>query len=281
MNAKPGHVAHEAIHNVIPVTDSLISGSVPEGEEGFAALAKRGVRTVISVDGAKPDVAAAHRHGMRYVHLPIGYHGIDPSRQMEIARAVHDLPGPIYVHCHHGKHRGPAATATAAVLLNLLTADEALAFMKKAGTSDNYAGLYACVSRLSPATTEQIERANAEFPEAAPVPNFVAAMAQAQEAYDHLVEIRDAEWNTPANHPDLVPLDEAGLLENLLRGLRTDPERDRHPSDFAEMLDASWVAARDFERALFQKMPHEELTVRLRAVDVSCKNCHTLYRNNR
>ncbi len=278
-NAAADH--HPGIHNVIDVAPGLISGSVPEGDAGFAELDKRGVRTVLSVDGATPDVATAHRHGMRYVHLPIGYHGIDPQRQLEIARAVRDLPRPVYVHCHHGRHRGPAAAASAAVALDLLSPGDAVNFMHQAGTSENYAGLYRCVQQLQPAKIADLAAVPAEFPEVAPVPDFVKAMAQVQAAYDHLEEIRDAGWQTPTDHPDLVATAEAGRLENLMRRLLDDPEREKHPSDFADMLHASWAATRDFETTLTRGAPPTELTAALRRIKNSCKSCHAVYRNTR
>src|SRR5436305_114465 len=93
------------------VSDRLFSGGNPDGEAGFAALRALGVQTVISVDGARPDWETAGRHGLRYVHLPVGYDGIPRGRVLALAKAARDLPGPVYVHCHHGKHRGPAAVA--------------------------------------------------------------------------------------------------------------------------------------------------------------------------
>jgi hypothetical protein len=59
----------------------LGQGSQPGGDASFAALAQQGFRTILSVDGAMPDVDAAARHGLRYVHVPIGYDGIDPDEQ--------------------------------------------------------------------------------------------------------------------------------------------------------------------------------------------------------
>src|SRR5262245_33238393 len=61
------------LHNVFRLSAKLYSGSVPEGETGFCSLCSLGVRTIISVDGARPDVATAHRFGLLYVHLPFGY----------------------------------------------------------------------------------------------------------------------------------------------------------------------------------------------------------------
>src|SRR5689334_18836148 len=76
------------IHNSYRVTDRLISGSQPEGDASFAALAKVGVKTIITVDGAKPDVSTAKKYGIRYIHLPFGYDGIPKSRVPELTKAM-------------------------------------------------------------------------------------------------------------------------------------------------------------------------------------------------
>src|SRR4051794_15740036 len=66
----------EGLHNVFRVSARVYSGSVPEGDEGFASLHSLGIKTVISVDGMQPDVEAAGRYGLGYVHLPFGYDGV-------------------------------------------------------------------------------------------------------------------------------------------------------------------------------------------------------------
>lgn len=40
------------------------------------------------------------------IHLPIGYNGFDENRRLELVRATRDAiqEGPVYIHCHHGKH---------------------------------------------------------------------------------------------------------------------------------------------------------------------------------
>src|SRR5262249_21685483 len=79
----------------------LFTGAQPEGAAGFDALREMGVRTIVSVDGARPDVAAAAARGMRYVHIPVTYAEVTTEQRLEIARAIRDLPGPVYLHCHH------------------------------------------------------------------------------------------------------------------------------------------------------------------------------------
>src|SRR5438105_3507728 len=57
-----GKVEAPGIHNVFQITAALFSGSSPEVEEGFRSLQKLGIKTVISVDGARPDVVTAHKY---------------------------------------------------------------------------------------------------------------------------------------------------------------------------------------------------------------------------
>ncbi|HEX6813982.1 MAG TPA: hypothetical protein VF384_20330 [Planctomycetota bacterium] len=96
------------LHNVVVYAPHMISGGQPEGAEGLETLAAMGIKTIISVDGAKPDVEGARRLGMRYVHLPISYDTVTPERQAQLAQAVSSCEGPIYMRCHHGKHRSAA-----------------------------------------------------------------------------------------------------------------------------------------------------------------------------
>ena len=103
------------LHNTFAVTPRVYSGSVPEREGDFAALAKLGVKTVISVDGTRPDVEAAKKHGLAYVHLPFGYSGIPTNRVADLALAMKNVSGPVYVHCALG--HGRSALIAAAVLL--------------------------------------------------------------------------------------------------------------------------------------------------------------------
>ncbi|HEX5033790.1 MAG TPA: hypothetical protein VFW62_04865, partial [bacterium] len=84
-------VAAKHLPNVVRVHSKVISGGLPEGDAGFKELQDLGVKTVISVDGARPDVDLAKKYGLRYVHLPHGYDGIPQSRLEELAKAVRDL----------------------------------------------------------------------------------------------------------------------------------------------------------------------------------------------
>src|ERR1043165_5471955 len=71
--AKP--VDFDGLKNVLRLSEKIYSGGAPEGDAGFLVLKKLGVKTLATVDGAKPDVARAKSLGMRYFHFPCGYDG--------------------------------------------------------------------------------------------------------------------------------------------------------------------------------------------------------------
>lgn len=272
-------VSAPALHNVHWLSTKIVSGAAPEGDAAFDELRSMGVKTIITVDGATPDLARAEARGMRYVHIPITYAQANKPQQLELARAVRDLPGPIFIHCHHGKHRGPAAAASAAVLLGLVTPDEGVAFMKTAGTAPNYQGLYACVADARPAAADAIDAAPSDFPAVRKPKGITAAMVDIDEAYEHLGEIASAGWKTPKAHPDLVPVLEAGRLTDLLRVSAEDRKAQALGDDFQKQLASAIARAAALEDGLTGGAPATELDARWKLVVASCKDCHAAHRD--
>ena len=271
---------YPGVHNVVAYHDGFYSGSVPEGEEGFETLRRMGIRTVISVDGAAPDLELAREHGLRYVHLPVGYNGVSTERTLEIARAVRDLPHPVYIHCHHGKHRSAGAAGAAAVTLGYSTREQATARMKVSGTALNYKGLYQCVSIANVADAATLDRADGSFPSIAQTPDFVQSMVEIDEEFDHLKAIEKAGWRVPQDHPDLVPAAVAAKLENLFRVLDTDQAIMSRPPEFHDMLNASRANAQNIEDELAKSAPSLEVLAReFKALTQDCKSCHSKYRD--
>jgi hypothetical protein len=282
---------YQGLHNVVAFHEGVLSGSVPEGDAGFDTLQALGVRTILSVDGALPDVDRARARGMRYVHLPIGYDGFDDARKVELARAVRDLPRPIYIHCHHGKHRSAGATATVAVALGWLSNDAAAARMKVAGTAPGYTGLWQCMAEAAPMTAAVIDAASADFPERTVPGSLVAAMVEIDDVHDRLKRAQKAGWRAPANHPDLAPLADAGRLADLYRLLDDDaqlagvPEAER--AVVREWLVREGLAAARLEQ-LIEAMgvpsnDRDALTTRadasLAMLGASCTTCHRAHRD--
>lgn len=265
------------LHNVVPMSPNVYSGSVPEGDQGFASLASMGVRTVISVDGAKPGVERAGVYGLRYVHIPIQYSGIDRDAALQLAAAVRDLPGPIYVHCHHGKHRGPAAACLALVEAGAITPEHGVELMRLAGTSKQYDGLYEAVSNAKPVPESATRGMAATLPAIAPVPGFTAAMSGLEHASEHLKLIQSAGWQAPSDHPDLVPASEAGMLHDYFRAANADDENNAN-DDFAGWMQLSLEQSRTLESAI-DAGDHVAASSALRVVLQACTDCHATYRN--
>jgi protein tyrosine phosphatase (PTP) superfamily phosphohydrolase (DUF442 family) len=244
------------IHNLVAFHDGFVSGSAPEGDAGLDSLAKLGFKTVISVDGAIPDVEGARKQGLRYVHLPIGYDGFDDVRRAELVRAVRDLPKPIYIHCHHGKHRSAGAAGTIAVSLGWMSNAAAADRMKISQTAESYTGLWACTAKAAPMMAAAIDAARAEFPEITKPESMVAAMVAIDEAFDRLKLVEKNGWKVPADHPDLAPAADAGKLADLLRLLVDDAHLksldEASRQDFAALLVDGAAKSSALEEALLQ-----------------------------
>ena len=278
----------EARHlpNPIQVNDKILSGGLPEGDAAFAELSRLGVKTIISVDGMKPDVETAKRYGLRYVHLPHGYDGVPRQRGKELAKAVRDLEGPIYIHCHHGKHRSPAAASVACVLAGLIPPSQAMAILELAGTSPKYRGLYQSARTAQPLDAQVLDRLQLEFVESSPIPPMAEAMVAIEHTHEHLGWIAEAGWRTPADHPDLTPAHEALLMREHFAELLRAEEVRQEPVAFQQSLRASEQAAQSLEQALRSWQPTTPQDVApaivdqmWRWIDDNCKSCHEAFRD--
>ncbi len=270
------------LHNVVAYHEGYWSGSAPDGATGFESLAAMGVRTIISVDGAAPDVEAARSHGLRYIHLPIGYNGFSEERKLELTRATRDAlaEGPVYIHCHHGRHRSAGAAGAVAVSLGWLTPDLAVTRMKVSGTAPNYTGLYACVAEAAPINPAAIDAVSADFPEVSRPVGFVKGMVEVELVADNLKAIEQAGWTTPRDHPDLVPAAEAGRMVDLFRVLAEGHRAKDEPAEFNAMLVESIDIAQQLEGLLVEgKASHDELSRQFQLLNASCTSCHVKYRD--
>lgn len=275
---------YPGLHNVVTYHDGFYSGSAPEGEEGFETLHDWGIKTIISVDGSVPDVGLAKARGFRYIHLPIGYNGYDEERRVEIIRATRDAlaEGPVYIHCHHGKHRSAGAAAAVAVGLGWMSTDEAVERMHVSGTSPAYMGLFSCVENGTRIDDQTLDRVDANFPEVSRPGDVVAAMVVIDTAFDHLKSIESAGWTVPPNHPDLVPAAEAGQLADAFRVLTTEKHTAEHPKEYLDWIRSSQSLGSAIEEQLVGgTIDRESLSAKLKALGSNCKSCHAAYRDRR
>jgi CNT family concentrative nucleoside transporter len=267
------------LHNVFEIAPGLYSGSGPETEAELDALANLGIRTVISVDGARPKHEWASERGMRYVHLPIGYDTVDPLQRMRLVRSVRDLERPIYLHCHHGKHRGPAALVYAQVSLGRCDARTGLRLLEILGTSRSSPGLYAAVTGASLVDPDEIDAVEElELAPVAKVGDLAAGMAKADRVFDRLFVIEAAGWKVPAEHPDLVPAAETGILTELFRGMRGLREGASPGDDHERQIEAFIERSTALEAAIREGRAKEASAV-LADLDTRCTACHKAWRN--
>jgi len=274
--AKP--VPSATMQNVFQLEDGLYSGSAPETDAAFAELAKLGVKTIVSVDGSKPNVELAHQYGLHYVHLPIGYDGVPQQRSAEFVKVLREADGPIYFHCHHGKHRGPAAAAAACVAAKGWTNERALAFLQEAGTAAEYAGLFRDVRAYRPPTPEELAHVPARLPEIAKTPPLVDTMVSIDERFDALKALQKSGWSTPLGKP--TSAEAATLLWEQFRELQRDPALESHGADFQKKL----AAAEDSVAALRTLLndassPKTARDDAMKAATESCNVCHKAHRN--
>lgn len=267
------------VHNVVTYAPDLVCGGVPEGEEGLHTLAAMGIKTIVSVDGATPDVAVAEKLGMRYVHLPISYDTVTPERQKELAQAIASTEGPIYMHCHHGKHRSAAALGTALVLAGKLTPEQATERMGVSGTAKEYKGLWKAVAEARPLDASQLKVDPSTLPKISKVSGMVATMAEIDLVFDLVKQAQKAKWQAPKDHPDLVPTKETKRLHDLYAGLHKDADSIKMPADYQKMLDEEIANTRALDAAV-RGGNSADADKLFDVVSKSCKACHVKYRDN-
>lgn len=255
--------------HLLKLSERIYSGGEPRQEADFEQLAKLGVKTVVSVDGIKPDVVAARRHGLRYVHIPIGYDGIDQHASLSLTKLAREADGPFYIHCHHGLHRGPAAAAVACLAEGTADHNEAREILKRAGTSTAYQGLWKAVANY------RVPPADAPLPElveVAKIDSFTTAMANLGRAWEGLEACCDAGWQTPPAHPDLQPQYQTLLVkEAFIESLRSLDKS--AGQDLRKQLAAAEQSAQKLELALSAGNT-AEVKEQYETLSRSCVDCH-------
>ena len=256
---------------------TVLSGSLPHGEVGFETLKELGVKTVISVDAAKPELERAEANGLTYIHIPIKYSGITDEQRAAIALALAQSEGTVYVHCHHGKHRGPAAAAIGLIGIGACKPEDGRKLMEHAGTSASYTGLWGDVAKAGTLTDAQMVEAAPMIVEYAKIEGLPAIMAEMDRVYDHLAVLSMNDWQAPKNHPDLSAKSEAGQLTDLFRAILADSSLPVPDETYAEyMTESAHLAATLEEQILGGQSAEAVITIeRLKA---ACNACHKGYR---
>ena len=264
------------LHNVYRLGDNLYSGSSPDDEAAFATLVRLGVKVIISVDGATPDVEMAHQFGLRYVHLPITYGSVPHETLVQLVRASRELPGPIYLHCHHGKHRGPAAAVSLWRCLDKSVSDEqAFATLKSLGTADRYQGLYTSVKDLVPPSADELEATQANLSEVSPVPPLAKTMAEIDRMWDRVTAI---ESDPTAVSMQLTTTFD--LAEHFREAARLAEATDDMRPALILVADELDLLAETIKSGMRNNSaPNTARSEAITRVNARCNECHTKFRD--
>lgn len=279
------------LHNVYELSDQIISGAEPENREALAQIASWGVRTILSVDGKVPDVEGAEALGMRYVHVPIEYSGLSEEEILKISKTFRELEGPFYVHCYHGKHRGPAAAALGRVVLDQVPRSRAIAEMRQwCATASKYEGLYSTVATAHIPSADESRAFAFDFESAHSFDGLRACMIEMTRKWDLIKDAKKRGWQPDPEHPDVVALQEATQLHQLYEACSSLEEMRAWPDDFRAWMEDGRSGSEQLVRALSEcSMQSEDLsalgdwlaqadTAYTRIAD-SCASCHASYRD--
>lgn len=273
------------LHNVFQLSDTIISGSEPHGAEGLAAIRDLGVRTILSVDGKEPDAEAAAALGLRYVHIPIQYSGFSDGELAEITKTFRELEGPFYVHCFHGKHRGPAAAAVGRVVLDGASRETAIGEMKQyCGTSEKYEGLYREIAITPFPTASESTAYEFDFPAVHRPEGMVGVMVQMARAHDNLVELEKRQWALDPEHPDVDALNEAVKIRQAFESARDLTQVVSGPEDLRTWMAQSLADSRTLVEAIEAARAGtaeagSQASAAFKRIRAGCNECHAAYRD--
>jgi protein tyrosine phosphatase (PTP) superfamily phosphohydrolase (DUF442 family) len=276
-----------AMDNVYRLTPEIYSSSQPETDADFDAIKRLGVTTIITVDGSAPNVELAKKHGLRYIHLPMGYESLPPEEGLRLAKAVETSPGPVLIHCHHGKHRGPAAAAAACIATQNWTNAKAIDWLHQAGISPNYRQLIDDIEHYRPPSKSQLAAASTEFPERVPPPPYVDAMVSIDNLFDSITKASKAGFPNLATEKVNGTAHNAILLAEQFRELTRSPVLAERPAELQQMMTVTAADAEALQKSLHAlespAPPAGELD-RAQAIYAkvakSCTACHAKFRNN-
>lgn len=269
----------EGLHRYRKWSEKLGQGAQPEGEVAFRNLAALGYKTIISVDGAKPDAETAAKYGLTYVHVPFGYNAVPKDAQERIVKAVQTSPGPVFVHCHHGEHRGPAGAMVARIAVDGISNAEALAELKESGCSENYKGLYRDVGACVPPTAAELAAVPAKLPAYVSPGDVAEHMAAVDRVWDRVGAAKKAAWAVPPGMPDVDPPHEARIVWEAFREMARLDESKKHGEEYMTLLGRAEAGAKALEDAI-RKGDAETAAKSYDAVKASCADCHRKWRNN-
>ena len=254
-----------ALRDVQPGSGIHVGGE-PDGEAGLHALRELGIRSIIDVDATPPDAHVGDAVDIEVVHLPLKYSGISSQEAQVLSGLLERLERPIYVHCHHGTNRAPAAIAVGLVGTGEWSSEEGLALLRMCGTDPAFHGLFESVDEallIAPALRQH-------DPGTIRAGDLAITMDLVDSEWTRLERLAQSQWMEPG-----APAIAAHLVD-LLR--RTAGFSDEHGEGFDEASEESIAVAQQLEDMLIAGR-HSAATEQLVLLDQTCSACHRRYRN--
>ena len=246
----------------------VFSGGEPSSTKHFAALKALGIRVVVSVDGLPPNLALAKKHGLKYVHLPLKYSGIDRQQALGLARVFVEQEGGIYVHCHHGKHRAPAAVATMLRVAEQVSPEESLQILKRCGTDKAYLGLWRDVRQAT------ARRSGEAFPELLAVQAMQPLAKNMAEIDRHFSQLRKTSTTVPQRQYAAKL-----LYDSFKELLRAEKQKASYDEEFLALLEATTAESRSLIGHLESKASgSDDWKKLLKPISDKCTACHEGWR---
>ena len=255
-------IEHPAIRQVDAELAVYVGGQL----DGYEELQRMGFRSVIDVDATAPP--RGKDLDLRIVHLPLRYSGITTDEARLLADAMASMDRPIYVHCHHGTNRAPAAAAVALVGIGEWTPDRGVRLLEVSGTDRAFAGLYDSVAssnvipRDERMPIDQIDRTMEEFP---------VLMAGIDDSWAALIE--DVERRRPATDVTARSAEFVDMLR-----VAFDADARMESESYRALANQVVVEATELEHAL-RGVQMNRVQILLDAVGATCTACHRQYRN--
>ena len=246
------------------LTPDLMVGPRPSPEQ-IAELSALGIQKVISVDALPPE-SSLWGKSIRVRHLPLGYRDLPQTLQLRLARELATDPVKTYVHCHHGKHRGPAAALAALRTLDQFDQAEAMVWLDRCGVE--YQGLRDAVQNAKPESIEKIQAAT-PLEKVAATRSLSRLMAEIDQVWDHLKKVP-----SPEDPVARTQKEDASQLVDLFRlsSESAGPVDPAYPRQMREAIDL----ATELETQLQLGQDAAQIRAALRA---SCRACHKAFRD--
>jgi cytochrome c556 len=156
--------------------------------------------------------------------------------------------------------------------------NRAVAWLREAGTAEDYPGLYRAAQVFTAPTRDQLA-AIRELPEIATSSSLVDAMVAIDAHYENLKQSQKVSWQTPPGHADVSPAHEATILWEHFREMARTPDTVKRPADFRTKLADSERLALALRALLRSPTEPPKIDRAFKAVSRNCIACHQQHRN--